>query len=119
MSDPIKRSVKITLLYSGGRDEPKKGIFRNFPIDPKFTSELVIAIASDDDPALVRWDVKRHGRPQVHLAGTARALEELGRYLIALALLDSEDPEPSASLEDVRNADGGTVRLIPRRIETK
>lgn len=116
MSKRVKNRVEIDLEYSGGKDEPEKRIFRNFPIEPEFTSELVIAIAGDDDPARVRWDVPRCGRPQVHLSGTARALEALGRYLIALARLETKDPEPSASLDDVRNADGGTVRFLPRRL---
>jgi hypothetical protein len=107
--------VEISLQYSGGKDEPEKRVFRNFPIDPAFSSELVIAIASDNDPGGVRWDSSSHGRPQVHLAGSARALEELGRYLIALARLETKDPDPSTSLE-VSNADGGTARLLPRRI---
>lgn len=115
MTKRISR-VEIALVYSDGKDEPEKGIFRNVPIDPEFTSELVIAIAGDEDPARVRWDIQRYGRPQVHLAGTARALDALGRYLIALARLETKDPEPSASLDDVRNADGGTVRFLPRRL---
>ncbi len=116
MKKRVIERTEITLAYSGGKDEPERGIFRNFPIDPEFTSELMIAIASDDDPVRVRWDAGRHGKPQVHLGGTPRALEELGRYLIALARLDTRDREPSTSLDDVQNADGGTVRLIPRRL---
>ncbi len=107
--------VVVRLAYSAGRDDPARGIFRRMPIDPLFTDELTIAIRSDEAPE-ARWSGTVGDRPQVHLAGTARALDELGRYLIALARLETEDREPYTSLDDVQLADGGTVRFLPRRI---
>lgn len=113
----IVHRIEVALEYTGGKDQPERGIFRNYPVDPKHTGELVIAIRSEQDPVRDRpYNPAQHGAPQVHLAGTPRALEELGRYFIALARLDSDDPEPSGSLDNVRNADGGTLRVIPRRL---
>ena len=109
------REIQLKLLYTGGHDNPERGVFRNQVVEPKHTSELVVAVRSDVDPSAT-WTTASGERPQIHLAGSARALEELGRYLIALARLETADPEPYGSLEDVRNADGGTVRLLPRRL---
>jgi hypothetical protein len=108
-------TVTLRLEYSGGKDERDGGIYGNHPLDPKFSNELVVAVRSDTDP-LAHWSGAKGDRPQVHLAGSARALEELGRYLIALARLDTKDPEPHAHFHDVRNPDGGTVHLMPRRL---
>lgn len=110
------KKIQLELLYTGGHDDPERGVFRNQVIEPKHTSELVVAVRSDTDPSAA-WTAASGVRPQIHLAGSARALEELGRYLVALARLESADPEPYGSLEDVRNADGGTVRLLPRRLQ--
>jgi hypothetical protein len=113
-----RRATEIVLEYTGGRDEPERGVFRNFPVDPEFTSELIVAVRSDEDPADRHWrQAVTGGRLQVHLAGSSRALEELGRYLIALARLQTADPEPHASLDDVRDADGGVLRLLTRRVK--
>lgn len=109
--------VEIVLAYTGGEDEPERGVFRNYPVEPRHTDELVVAIRSEEDPiANVPYNAALHGAPQVHLAGSPRALEEFGKFLIALARLKTADPEPSLSLDDVINADGGTLRLLPRRI---
>lgn len=115
MSDMTAVKIELSLKYTGGRDEPQRGVFRNQVVEPKHMSELVMAVRSDVDPA-GQWTTSSGERAQIHLAGSARALEELGSYLIALARLETQDPEPYGSLEDVRYADGGTVRLLPRRI---
>ena len=102
-------SVQLSLGYTGGTDEPSKGIFRNQPVEPEFMNELVMAVRSDASRSatgVVRRATVR--RPAV--AGTKRALESLGTYLIALARLQTEDPEPYGSFDDVKYADGGTVR---------
>jgi hypothetical protein len=110
---------KVVLEYRLGKEEPQRGIFRNAPVDPRYTGELLIAIRSDEDPLGKPWCTDdRDARPQVHLVGSARALEELGRYLIALARLKTADPEPYGSFDRVGNADGGTVRLLPRRLKS-
>ena len=68
------------------------------PADPTYTSELAIRIEdhpelSAENPAIFP---ENPSQLQVHLLGTPRALEALGRYLIALAHveLDAHEPEP-------------------------
>lgn len=91
MTKRVAETITLSLEYTGGRDEPKRGVFRNFPTEPPFTEELVVAIRSDSNPVAV-WAGDRTDRPQVHLAGTARALEASGVYLVALARLKTQDP---------------------------
>jgi len=109
--------VELPLDYVGV-DEP--GIYRRSVVPPKHTRELEVSVQRlaeqlpdlTDDPDL---DL----RPQVHIVGSARALEELGRYLVALARLDTTDPEPYGAFEDVQDGAGGTLRLLPRRVLRK
>lgn len=106
----------IRLDYvSHGRDDPARGVFRTRVADPARADELVIAVRDDAHPERAVF-LDPHLRPQIHLAGTVAGLEELGRALIALARLETQDPEPYLSIDDVAHADGGDARLIIRRL---
>jgi hypothetical protein len=94
----------------------KPRVFTNYPTPPRCAQELFVAVRDNPDIA----EPVLPGNPtqyQVNLGGTRRALRELGRYLIALSELDNGDPEPYHGLNNVRNHDGGTIRLILRRVE--
>jgi hypothetical protein len=106
--------VTIELRFSTGKDEPERGIYRNQAIEPENGDELLIALHQLTEP-----DDVLPGNPfqrQVELVGTPAGLEALGTYLIALARLQTADPEPHGHLDNVRAAGGGTISLIPRRV---
>jgi hypothetical protein len=105
----------ITLRYSGGDDEPERRVFRNYPLLPDLGSDLMISVNQLDEAS---EDLENPFQLQVHIVGTSRGLEELGTYLIALARLDSNDPEPYGSFDDIPLSGGGTIRLLPRRVPT-
>jgi hypothetical protein len=109
----IRVPVEVELVYHGGKDIPGR-VYRHTPVDPQFTAELTLTIRFDDvaDP---RLDPLGGRRPQVDFAGTPRALEAFGTYLIAMARLETTDPSPHTHFEEVQNFDGGTVHLIVRR----
>lgn len=117
---PSRVTAEILLDYRVGKDEPEKGIFRNSVVLPKHSDELVVSVRRPaEDLTDVAGDRDLDLRPQIHLLGSARALEEFGRYLIALARLQTADSEPYGSIDDVQDGVGGTVRVIPRRISTR
>ena len=89
-------SVQLSLGYTGGTDEPSKGIFRNQPVEPEFMNELVMAVRSDASPERDWSGWPAGDSPQIHIAGTKRALESLGTYLIALAQLQPKSPSHTA-----------------------
>ena len=114
MSRKVEIKSELRLEYWTGDEEPG-GPFRNFPVEPDYTSELVMAVRPDQ----TEDEIVDSGVPeklQIHLAGSARALEALGRYLIALARLQTADKDVHEHFEDVNNDDGGTVHLIVRRL---
>lgn len=98
---------------STGADLPEHGIWRNFPVEPGETSELALSIRPFD-PMIVStvYNAAEHGRPHITLHGSPRALEELGRHLIALARSPSVDLNTHTHIDDIRNMDGGTVHLV-------
>jgi len=115
MSDRSERDETIRLRYRIGPDDPEKGVYYTFPVEPPFTSELRIgAYLEDVDPDPLP-PLLKEGRLQIQLAGTPRALEALGTYLIALARLETEDPNPHEHFEDVMHEQGVPVHLIIRR----
>ena len=113
-----RENVSLALEYvSMGKDEPGK-VYRNFPRRAERTNELAIAIRPfDPDIEERQYNAATHGKPQIILAGPAEALEELGKYLIALARLETTNESPGEHYDDVQNADGGTTHLIVRRTQ--
>jgi hypothetical protein len=108
-------TISLRLEYAVGRDDPTRGIFHNQAIEPAIGGELILEINQLDEP-----DDVLPGNPfqrQVHLVGTPAGLEALGTYLIALARLKTADPEPHGHFDDVRCGSGGTISLIPRRLQ--
>jgi hypothetical protein len=115
MPDTSERDEIIRLRYRVGPDDPGNGVYHTRPAEPRFTSELRIgAYLEDVDPDPLP-DVLRAGVLQIELAGTPRALEALGTYLVALARLETHDPNPHEHIEDVMHEQGGSVHLIIRR----
>lgn len=114
MSELRETTVAVSLAYYTGVDDPELGVFSSRPVEPENTNELVVGVYLDDDS--VGFPSALDGkRLQIELAGSARALEALGTYLIALARLQSADPDTHEHFEDVRDARGGTLHLIVRR----
>jgi hypothetical protein len=110
-----ERDETIRLRYRVGPDDPERGVYYTFPVEPRFTSELRIgAYLEDVDPDPLP-PILKGGVLQIELAGTPRALEALGTYLIALARLETQDPNPHEHIEDVMHEGGGSVHLIIRR----
>lgn len=114
MTDFAQQPVQLTLSYYTGVDDPVRGIFATRPVDPEYTSELQIGVYVDDESSGFPTELNEK-RLQVQLAGTSKALEALGTYLIALARLESPDPDPHEHFEDVADERGGTLHLIVRR----
>jgi hypothetical protein len=116
MTKRVKVPAEVTLEYWSGKDIPGRK-YVNFPVDPEFTAELTLSI-SDDSEADPRVRVLGGRRPQVNFEGTPRALEAFGKYLIALARVNTANPNLHMHFEDVRDAYGDTAHLIVRRVGT-
>lgn len=115
MSDTRDKPTELVLSYVTGVDDPERGIYTTRPVEPAFTDELRVAVYIDDDETVGFPRELQGKRLQVQLGGSARALEALGTYLIALARLESPDPDPHEHFEDVGDERGGTMHVIVRR----
>lgn len=115
MSQTLDKPVELVLSYLTGLDDPEQGIYTTRPVDPQFTDELRVAVYVDDDETLGFPRELEGKRLQVQLSGSAHSLEAFGTYLIALARLESPDPDPHEHFEDVKDERGGALHLIVRR----
>lgn len=114
MTEINTTSVQLELAYYAGEDDPTRGIFSRRPVEPEHTEELRIGVYFDDDTIGVPPELS--GRPlQVEFAGSARALEAFGAFLIALARHSTEDPEPHEHFDEIAGEQGAHVHLVVRR----
>ena len=114
MSKKVQVTSKLPLEYWTDHDEAGT-VIKTQPVEPDHTNELLIAIRADegdDDPRARVLTL----RPQIHFAGSPRALEAFGRYLIGVARMKNDSPYWHEHFEDVQNDDGGTLHLIVRRL---
>jgi hypothetical protein len=116
MSKRVRLPVQIDLEYY---HEPSShpDVVDTWLVDPKFTNELRLAVYADDDSFGVPDAIKTLGRLQVELAGSPRALQELGRFLIAMARMETNDPNVHDHLENVQYGIGETAHLVVRRLD--
>lgn len=114
----LQKVVELPLEYRIGRDEPEKGIYRNSVVPPKYVDELAVVVRHpSDELSELAGDPDFDLTTQIHIVGSGRALEELGKYFVALARLETEDKEPYGSIDDVPDGSSGTLRILPRRVE--
>ena len=107
-----RRSAKVSGKVSPSRKS-------SIPRRPQLSRELLIAIYDHPEWAAEEGEPVYEQNPsqlQVHLVGTARGLKSLGEYLVALASHEPDREEIAASFDDIPYADGGTIRLLPRRM---
>lgn len=108
------RNETIELKYFSGVDDVARGVFATRPVDPEFTEEIVVGVYADDSETM-GFPAELEGVAlQISIAGSARALDELGRFLIALARAESLDPDPHEHFEEIRDERGGNLHLIIR-----
>jgi hypothetical protein len=112
----ISQPAQIELeYYSGEPNDPDIHSSERWMVPPDFTNELRLAVYPDDDRVFKSSELDKLGRLQIEISGTPRAYEAFGRYLIALARLETSDDNPHDHFEDVEFAAGGTAHLIVRR----
>ena len=115
MTERIRVPLQIELEYDH-ESSPFPNVEYTWLVEPKFTSELRLAVYANDDTFGMPDAIKQLGRLQVELAGHPRALDELGRFLIAMARMETDDPNVHEHFEDVQYAANETVHFIVRRL---
>jgi hypothetical protein len=117
MSEHVRMPIQIDLEYYR-QPGSHPDVVDTWLVDPKYTDELQLAVYADDDSLGVPDAIKQLGRLQVELGGSPRALEELGRFLIAMARIETNDRNVHEHLEDVRYGTNEIVHLVVRRLDS-
>lgn len=119
-----KRAVTVDLSFFGEGSvvEHPKGVFKGGVPDPVISSQLgfnvLPELPSDDADSTVPAFEGYEGSLQVNLWGTSDDYRALGRYLLAIAELDTAaDPGFHQHHEDIQSSDGRTrLNLIVRKV---
>lgn len=111
-----KKIIEIELSFHGDGSVMRtgEGAFSGGVVEPKIDSDLRFSVhreVLDEDGILnpVPGEDTVEASFQVNLYGNSAGYRELGRYLLALAELDtSTDPEYHEHFDDLRSEDGRT-----------
>ena len=101
-----RHQVNLTLDYLLGRVDVEKGYFEGGVVDPQFLDELVIWVDQEEQYDFEGDTFVATGVNQIHIGGTARSLFAMGRYLIALSMYASPNPNYHDHLEGLNVVEG-------------
>ena len=89
----LEKEVLLKLKYFQSKCDFENNYFVGGVEEPKYLNELSIDIYDDMDFDLDKEEFKKNGKFVLDLSGSNRSLYEFGKYLINIALYDTEDPD--------------------------
>lgn len=116
----ITKNIELALNYRP-EDEESEGykqnkVFRGGVKKPEYMQELSIDVYEDEIFDQKLDDFIETGKMHITLSGSDRALEELGKYLIALSRYITKDPSYHDHFDNVRNSNQEeAVNMIIRK----
>ncbi|MEZ4699786.1 MAG: hypothetical protein R2834_05615 [Rhodothermales bacterium] len=114
----MKKIVKeelLTLEYMQGRSRPEDGYFEGGVAGPQHLEQLGVCVQKELRLNMVTDEMEETGAMQVSISGNRDVLFNLGRYLVAVARLDTEDPDYHDHFDSLKHVNGcAPCRLIVR-----
>ena len=111
-----KEKVEITLEYYPSDFDEKAGIYYGGVEEPRYIDELLFDICEDEEFDEEKDDFVKSGKFQLVISGRDKALEELGKYLIAFSRYKTKDPDFHDHFDDIKNSNNeDAVNLIVRK----
>lgn len=109
-----KKEIKLILEYVTGMQDKENGIYEGGVCEPKFLNELRIDVKNEEVFDQDEDSFIETGRKDIHIVGSHRALEELGKYFIALSNYQTDDPDYHDHFESIPNSNNDSyVNIIP------
>ena len=87
----VSKKQTITLKYFKGKNAASEGSFAGGVVDPKYLNEIQMWVERAESFDFNEDNFIPTGGMQVNLAGSRRALFELGKYLIAISRYQTAD----------------------------
>jgi len=101
----VQKEVTLTLEYFQNKADKASGIYEGGIVDPNIEG-LIIDVTNGESFDFEADEFVSNGKYEIYLRGNREAIKELGRYLIALAEYDTEDPNYHDHFDNIRNSDG-------------
>ena len=89
----MEKDVVLKLKYLQSKCDFERNHFIGGVEEPSYLDELNIDIYDDMEFDMDEEKFKKNGKIVLELSGSDRSLFELGKYLINVALYDTEDPD--------------------------
>ncbi|MBE7043900.1 MAG: hypothetical protein E7397_00075 [Ruminococcaceae bacterium] len=115
-----EKEVILKLKYLQSKSDASKGHFIGGLEEPKYLDELCIDIYDDMDFDMEHEEFHKNGKLVLDLSGSDRSLYELGKYLINLALYETDDPDFHEHFDGLQDAEQKQrINVIVRKQSTK
>lgn len=111
----VKRKIDITLEYLDGKQDTEKKIFSGGVKKGDEINNLTIDVCEDEVYDEDIDDFIKSGKLQVIISGNDMCLEEFGKYLIALARYNTNDPHYHDHFDDIKTSEGRSIAVIIRK----
>ena len=104
----MKKSKEITmkLQYYPSKVDKKNGIYMGGVVFPKFINELAIDVYDDYDFDIENEEFIKNGLLAIEISGTNRALKEFGKFLVNIAVFNTQDEDYHEHIDNIYDSDG-------------
>ncbi|OZM58464.1 hypothetical protein CIB95_02535 [Lottiidibacillus patelloidae] len=105
MKNKVQKKVTLTLEYFKNKVSKDKTVFSGGVVEPEI-SGLMIDVREGMHFDLESEQLVRNGKHELHIYGGRKDMMEFGKYLIALANYETEDPNYHDHFDNIKNFDG-------------
>lgn len=114
------KEVTLKLNYYKSQIDKEAGIYLGGVAEPEYIDELEVNVCDDYEFDAESEEFKKNGLYAVEISGSNRALKELGKLLINIAMFKTQDEDYHEHLETVKNNKGQpAVNITIRKKTTK
>lgn len=106
------KEIKLTLNYFKSNIDKENGIYYGGVVEPKYMNELTIDINDDYDFDIDKEEFCKNGLYSIEISGTKRALKELGKFLVNMAMFKTKDEDYHEHIDQLYNSIGEPIANI-------
>lgn len=112
----MKKEITLKLRYTPSKIDKEKRLYIGGVEAPRYQKELSLSINDDYDFDMDAEEFVKNGKYAIELTGSGRALKELGKFLINISMLKTEDENYHEHIDDLKDEDGTPIaNLIVRK----
>jgi len=109
------KEVTLKLNYYKSEVDKKNGIYYGGVAEPRYINELSINIEDDYEFDIETEQFNKNGMFSVEISGTKRALKEMGKFLLNMALYKTEDEDYHEHIDQLKDSMGNPIANITIR----